>query len=967
MNDSRCEIRAATVYSPPAATGRRWAVLCSLLLLALLLVSCRSTRAGTGTRSGRPDEGTAGAPGATTVAVTEGVRKTVLPNGLRVLTLERHSVPIVSCVMAYRVGSLDEPPGKSGMAHFLEHVMFKGTHRFGKGEIDLTTMKNGGSNNAWTNEDLTVYHFTFASDRWEIALEIEADRMRNCLFEEREIDAEKQVVIEELKSTLDSPWQYLSIEVGKEIFRGHPYARPVIGLESEIQAVTAKDLRAFYDRYYVPNNAVLVLVGDFQSEEVIRKVGERFAGIPAGADPSRAATSAQAGSAAGRRVEVTHGTTVDRLQIGFKTVKLGAPEDPVLDVIASLLGEGRSSRLHHRLVEDLRLASSVECSHNANHEAGAFTVSVECVPWADRARVEAVVAEEVAALAREKVPAGELRRAKNKITAAFTFGRATALGFGEELAYSEALRSYRDLDTYPGRIEAASAADLQRVAEEFLIPARCTVGWSLADRETPESSPPPPPPPVPATGASPAAPAPMEPHSAPRFDLRETWQVRLENGLQVLIYRMADLPVVSLQAHVEAGSLTIPPGKAGLAEMTGLMLLEGTTTRDSRRIAEEVENLGGILTSGEEGVALKLLSRDLDFGLGLVADLLRNPAFPDERLERQRQLALARLATEEDEPDTVARKRFLEAVYGEHPLGQPASGTVEAMKRLSRQDVVSHHGRYYRPNNTILAVVGDVEPADVLTRVRARFGTWAALPVRFPALVEPALASSPVDRYLPMPLEQVTVILGHLGVRRTDRDYVALEVMDHILGKGTGFTDRISRSLRDDQGLAYQVFAEITGSAGREPGVFRAYLATRPQNLIAAVEGLEAEIRKFLANPPTAEEVRNAQQYLVGSFVFQVETTDQIAAYLVEVTRHGLGLDYLSRYPGMVASVSPEEVHRVARVHLHPDRRILVVVGPVLEDGTPILDDSDDGGEAGADPEPRRAAVGRANAGASAR
>ncbi len=951
-----------------------------LIFLLPALGACRSHRT--------PDPGaTSSAPAtrATGATVTSAVRKTVLPNGLRVLTVERHAAPVVSCVLAYRVGSADEPPGKSGMAHFLEHVMFKGTDRYAKGEIDLLTMQHGGSNNAWTSEDLTVYHFSFASDEWEVGLEIEANRMRGCVFDPKELESEKQVVIEELKSSLDSPWDRLSQVAGMQLFSGHPYERPVIGLENEISATTREDLEAFYDKYYVPNNAVLVVAGDVSPDEVVRQAQALFGGIPAGGPiprevPTRGPQDAE------RRIQVTHGTSVDRLLVAFPTVRFGDPEDPLLDVVSTLLAGGRSSRLYRRLVEDVALASAVDCTNDVRQYPGAFTVEVETVPDADRGRLEVLVHDELARLAREPVGEVELRRAKNMIAAQFTFDRETSLGFAETLAWFETFRAYTDLDTYLAEVEAVDAKGIQAAATRYFVPENRTVGWSLADRSEAPAEPD-----EEASLRRTPEPVGRRPHrgrigardggwpeglraagrslargrdrggrvrgkaaggSAPRFDLGGMAQAKLDNGLTVLACRRGDLPIAHVRAFVDAGSMWVPEGWEGLAGLTGTMLLEGTSTRNSRQTAEAVESVGALLSAQEDGLALQVLSRDLDFGLEVVADLLRRPAFPDLRLESQQALAIARVQASLDEPDTVAQRAFNRIVYGKHPLARPADGDADSLERILRQDVVEYHARHYRPGQTIVTIVGDVDPQDAIARVRKWFGDWAADPLAQAELPAVEVQTVPVAAYETMGLEQVTLLLGHLGVRRKDPDWVALQVMDHVLGTGTGFTDRISKALRDEQGLAYEVHANISGSAGIEPGVFLAYMATRPQNFAAALAGLKGQIEQFLAAPPSAAEVRNAQDYLVGSFVFDFETVGQVGEWLVTATRLGLGSDWLARYPGLVRAVTPAEVHRVARAHVHPGAMTLVAVGPVDEAGKPLelvpAEAEDVAGEAGA-------------------
>src|SRR2546428_9258725 len=281
---------------------------------------------------------------------TEDVRRTVLENGLVVLTKEVHTSPIVTSMIWYRVGSRNEELGQTGKSHFLEHMLFKGTERFKKGEIDLITLKNGGGNNAFTSHDFTAYYFNFASDRWDVALEIESDRMVNCAFDPEEFEAEKKVVIEELKTGLDSPWGLLLQEQEAAAFKVHPYRNPIVGWLQDVERATVEEQQAYYRRYYHPNNAILVLAGDFDTEEVLTKVVRAFGSIPAG--PAGPSMLLQEASQRGeRRLIVRWRSKVPRLAVAYHTPPIAQPDSYALQVLAVIFSEGKASRVYPLLVE----------------------------------------------------------------------------------------------------------------------------------------------------------------------------------------------------------------------------------------------------------------------------------------------------------------------------------------------------------------------------------------------------------------------------------------------------------------------------------------------------------------------------------------------------------------------------------------------------------------------------------------
>src|SRR5207249_1388192 len=281
---------------------------------------------------------------------TEDVRRTGLDNGLVVLTKEVHTSPIVTSMIWYRVASRNEGLGKTGKSHFLDHMLFKGTERFKKGEIDLITLKNGGGNNAFTSHDFTAYYFNFASDRWDVALEIESDRMVNCAFDPEEFEAEKKVVIEELKTGLDSPWGLLLQEQEATAFKIHPYRNPIVGWLQDVERATAEQQQAYYRRYYHPNNATLVIAGDFDTDDVLKKVEAAFGPIPTGpqAAPMPLYEPPQRGE---RRVVVRWRSKVPRLAISYHAPQIAAPDSYALQVLAVVLAEGKASRLYQRMIE----------------------------------------------------------------------------------------------------------------------------------------------------------------------------------------------------------------------------------------------------------------------------------------------------------------------------------------------------------------------------------------------------------------------------------------------------------------------------------------------------------------------------------------------------------------------------------------------------------------------------------------
>lgn len=418
--------------------------------------------------------------------LTAGVQRHVLSNGLTVLLKDVPSNPIVSTMLWYRVGSRNEPSGKTGLSHFLEHMMFKGTHRLGKGDIDRLTLVNGGRNNAFTWMDFTAYYFTFAADRWEVALEIEADRAQNAAFDPVEFESEKQVVLEELQMYLDSPFDALEMEVWATAFRQHPYHVPTIGWREDVERLTVDDMRRYYESHYRPNNATLVVVGDIRPEAALRRIEATFGALPSGAPPAppHACEPPQRGE---KRVLVKKTTPLPRLTIGYHAPEVAHPDSYALHVASMLLSYGRTSRLYRRLQERDE-SVTFATAHYAEHiDPSLFTISAEVKPDHTPAEVEAAVTEEVERLAQEPPTELELAKAKRQTEAQFILGneeilnQAMLLGEYETIAcgprVTDDARGYRYLDAYLRRVRQVSAEDIQRAAATYLHRDNRTVGW----------------------------------------------------------------------------------------------------------------------------------------------------------------------------------------------------------------------------------------------------------------------------------------------------------------------------------------------------------------------------------------------------------------------------------------------------------------------------------------------------------
>lgn len=411
------------------------------------------------------------------------VHETRLANGLQVLILERHTDPVVASMCWYKVGSKSERTEEAGLSHFLEHMMFKGTPRFGKGMVDREITRLGGSNNAFTSYDYTAYWFELASDRWEHALDLEADRMRHLLLDPEEFESEKAVVLEELSMGLDDPWRRLSHEANPMVWGRHPYGRPIIGYRDVLGRATPDDMRRFYQRYYHPGNATVVVSGDVQPEAALAAIEARYGDLPAGpawdeSDPWRPEVEAPAGP---RRVQLTWDDPGKRLLLAWPTAAVATETDIACDVFSTLLASGRLSRLYRRLVLDRQLATFISPYNDARQEGGCLWIYAEANQGVAMDDLEAAIRAEVEALRSEPPSTEEIERAQNILAAGERTGTETVSDLAEHVgAYAIDCRWQTAFELTEMR-QRVDADALLAFAQEYLDPNRCVAATSLPE------------------------------------------------------------------------------------------------------------------------------------------------------------------------------------------------------------------------------------------------------------------------------------------------------------------------------------------------------------------------------------------------------------------------------------------------------------------------------------------------------
>ncbi|MGE5755071.1 MAG: M16 family metallopeptidase [Planctomycetaceae bacterium] len=859
-----------------------------------------------------------------------------LANGFKALVLPRTHAPVVICDLYYPVGSVNEPAGKTGLAHFVEHMLFKGTERFPKGQIDRLAFIAAGQSNAETGEDFTHYWFSFPSDRWELALAIEADRMQGATFDPREVEAERHVIGEERARDLDSPLGRLDQTHLAVTYLRHPYRNPILGWPDDLASITVADLRDFYQRHYRPDGAVLVVVGDVEPDRALDRIEAHFGALCLGRIERREPMVGEPRQTGRRDFTLVDSESAVRGLLGWHTVPRGDPDGPALDVLSDLLTCGRRSRLWSALVERERIATWVEASQDGAHRAGQFLVQVEAPAEIEPLRIEQAIGEVFGRLGDDGPTPEELIRARHRLEAAWRWEQEDLAGLAAGLGQVALWGDWRAWQAEHRAALAVEADDIRRVVSTYLRDANLTAGWSLPrpnraitvllPTETVAMAP------RPAASPSPDRPIALAiPCGGTRLADYHPRRAVLPNGMRLISERRPGTGIVALELFVEAGLLR--EAKPGLAYLTGRLLEEGTQNRSADALAEAIEDIGGTLDVGSTGASLRVRAEDLSLALELLADVIRRPAFPTEALAWAKRRTAAELQADRDDPAFRADLIFRGLVYGDHPYARDPRGTTREIARLGRDDVRAHHARHFTADDAFLVAVGDFEPRRLASLVKAQFRSWPARGEPAPSLARPVRSARPRVRRVAHPGEQVQIVLGHLGIPRNHPDFDALTVLDHILGSGPGFTDRLSRLLRDEMGLAYSVGGGITDSADVAPGLFRIHVGTMPDETDHVVAAIVDQVRAMHAGAFSDDEVDRARRYLSGSWVFDFQTVEQRAERLLELERWELGLDEPVRWPERIARITPRQVRRAARAHLAPAALTRIEFGPIRRRG----------------------------------
>lgn len=829
-----------------------------------------------------------------------------LDNGLAVITKSTHKVPLAAVRLVIKAGSATE--GRftgSGISHFVEHMLFKGTADLPVGEIEKRIKSFGGQINAQTSHDTTEVHLIIKSDHLNEALALLSDFVFNTSFDESEFEKERDVILSEIRMDRDEPSHRASTLLWETAYLAHPYRYPVIGYEDLFKQIKRDDLVEYHKSKYTPNNCILSIVGDIDEAEVMRSCENIFGKLTRRTEVQSISPQEPLQISARKAEEEIEGLKLSRLIVAFHSTSLTDADLYPLDLLAAALGQGESSRLYNSLVKQKKLAYGVSSYNYTPRDPGLFVVSVTLEERNIDAALKEVVAE-IQSIKSRVLRGSELEKVKRSVLSDYIYGKESIEAQADDYASSYASTGdYNFYQRYINGLNAVRPYDITRAAAKYLNDENMTAVTLVPEKPAP-------------------APSPGQGDGKKEFDMRK---VVLRNGATLLFNTDNSLPVVSMSIVFRGGVRAEDERTNGISHLFSDMLLKGTKSRSAEWLSEATESRGILLGSfsgrNSFGISLKCLREDFDFSLQIISDVLRNAAFPEKEFEISKDLQLAAIKAQDDDIFAVASKELLKTIFVSHPYGMPELGTAGSVGNLKRSDLMDYYASYVVPENMVVAVFGDIDAA-------AQKKTEEALGNLKKGGFKEIVTGGEQEQLAPrkcvkeMPKEQAVLMLGYPGVDVKDPDRYTLDVINSILSRAGG---RLYRDIREKLGLSYTLGSFSV--FGLDPGYNAFYVATTSKNIADAKNIILNHLKSLKSEGPTQEEMELARNDLLGGYFRSIEVNSDVAFKTAIDELYGVGYGDIFRYPDMIKAVTGQDIIRAAKRYFADSKLNEITVVPV--------------------------------------
>ncbi|MFH0944128.1 MAG: pitrilysin family protein [Planctomycetota bacterium] len=890
--------------------------------------------------------------------------KRTLDNGLKIVTLEDHSCPVVAIQVWYHVGSKDENPERTGFAHMFEHMMFRGTDRLGPEDHFEFVRGAGGDCNAYTSFDQTVYVQKVPKNQLPMVFWLEAERMSALRVDEEGFATERSVVEEERRMGQNQPYGTVLEKLLPQIYQEHPYRWSVIGSKEHLREATSEELLRFWETYYVPNNATLIVVGDVDHAWVEAEAEKAFGWIPRCGDAPRVAAREPLKGEPLEIEIIEEKGPVPIVAVAYRTVPQDHEDALPLEMLMSILGSGESSRLYRSVVDEHEKAAMAMGGGFGLEQDGLVAAGAVLMPFGDMDGALELIDAEIEKIRTGPITESELSKAKANYRRQLVDESMTIESKAQLVGSAEVfLGGAEVLNQRAERIESMTVEDLKRVAETYLVPERRltvrikpTLGGmmktvlggllgkkgddaeegadegkkekpttsTMAERQGPKAAAKPP------EGYPESAPvAPLLGTRIPMDSVEKT----LDNGLRVVVVENHEVPIISMRLGLLNGAFLDRKEAPGAATMACQMLTKGVKGKTAQELAEELETHAVQLSASagmdSAGVSGSAVTGQLGRLVQTMAAVVKYPTFPGDEFRKLKRQALTGMAISEKQPSAIADREFQKGLFGEHWYSRDASGRSEDLEKLSVEDCREWWERCARPDQAVLYFAGDIDPDTAFDLADALFSDWTAEgePPRA------AVAGIPEPQETRIVLVDIPgaiqsqIRVGHLGFTRHDPRYFTSNVLSQIFGGA--FNSRLNKTIRVEKGLTYGARGGFSSS--RFAGRFTVSTFSKSQSTVEAVQAILDEINRMRTEPPSDSELTQARSYTVGSFAGDHETPGSIASELWSLRVHGLEKSFVNDYLDSVVKTTSEGIARVARSAIDPDHLLIVVVGNAAE------------------------------------
>ena len=844
-------------------------------------------------------------------------RRFTMENGLKVILEENRTAPVVALQIWAKVGSADERDEEAGMCHFIEHMIFKGTEKRKVREMAREIESLGGYINAYTSYDQTVYHIAIASRYADTALDILADAVQHSTFDPLELEREREVISEEIRMGKDNPSNRLFNQTMSTLFQHHPYRRPIIGFDKTVKSITKDQMVSFFKRWYTPNRMVLIAVGDFNLYEMEDKLKKTFKEFKPSSEslPKRMEEPEQIGV----RSVISHENFKETyLQIAFPIPSATHEDTPGLDLLSHILGGGEASRLVQKIKLEKGLVHSISASSFTPKDPGLFIIGAT-LPAENVEKASEAILKEVIRLGREGVTAEELHRIKVNIESDLIYDRQTVQGQARKIGYYEVIAGDVQFEKeYMRRVRLLRSEDIQKIVGKYFQNSRLVISLlvpsekadflknlslkSIVEKVRFDESL-------------------VEKEKSPVF------KTVLDNGIRLIVKENRSIPIVSIQASFLGGVRFEKEAHNGINQFIAVMVTKGTQNHSSLEIAKKVERMAGSINgfSGYNsfGLTFTFLSQHFEEAFSLFTEVIKQPSFDPEEMEKRRRLILASIQQQEDDLGRMVFKLFRKTLFEKHPYRMDTLGTLDSIQSLTQKDLKEYYQRIVAPENMVITVVGDVDSNQAVLSVKKGFDDLRKGSLLLPSIPQEKSFQKIKRSEIYKEKEQGHFVLGFLGTTLQHRDRYALEVLGAAL---SGQGGRLFYELRDKESLAYAL--DFIANPNLDPGYIGVYMGIHPDKLERAIEGVLRELKRVKEEGLKEEEVQRAKRYLIGNFEIGLQTNGAQANQMSLDELYGLGFDHYQKYPQEIQKITREDARQVAKKYFNLEAYSLAIIRP---------------------------------------